>query len=828
MTAPLEGIKVLDFGHYYAGPAVAMALADQGARVVHVDRPGAIGLRNDETLNRNKTRVTIDLKDEKGLEDAIDLVKWADILIENFRPGVASRLGIGYDDCRAVNPGIIYLSLPGFPSEDPTMRDTRAFEGVVMASGGAFMDLSINRALAGEVPTFTPLPLASAYAAANGAAAVMLALNSRERDGRGDHLEVDLYSSLLEGMGYANYLLEAEPSRYLSLREREFVRRRKAGQRANMDYEQILELQDPFFRTYECADGRPFYVVSLSHRNHPIRALEALGLLDEAKNKGLPMHDAYISSREWPGDDPCTVFAQPLNTAWTKWLTPRMKERFATRPAHEWEEIFHEFGAVGLAVRTMSEWLNTPYARESGLVVPVTHNDYQTHQMGPLVWLGNNAPRRPATWVSSTSDVQRPLPLEANGQDPARAVSSKGQPGEHVKQWAEGLKVVDLCNVIAGPTVGAMLARFGAEVTSIQPVRPAIDPWMNIVFGLRAHVGKRSCLVDLRQDEGRDILWKLLGGSDLLTMNMTEIQLRKLGLDLDDLQARFPKLIILKLDAFGGQARCGQYKDYLGYDELGQAMTGIMARFGGGLKEAELHAQVGAIDALTGVWSLFGTAVALYCRTKFGTGQVVRSSLTAVAQFLQLPYFLTRDGQDIEEGPGGRGLSGEGPLYRCYKAVDGSIFLAGLCEDMPDFCKAFGFSGDPHERRIEEVLEELTIKDIGERLVGTKIEIAPIRSGAQVRSGEVDRQCPKGVAFSAVGKRFIEEPDHPIGRPVTQVAPVAIRSATKHIERPSPSEKFGTSTRSVLLRLGYTQEEIVGFLRSGIAAEKWSEDYLPD
>ena len=830
MNGPLDGLKVLDFGHCYAGPAVAMALSDQGAEVIHIDRPGApvVSGPADKTLNRNKRRITLNLKEDEDRAMARSLVVWADVIIENFRPGVMDRLGYGYADCKRMNPAAIYLSLPGFPSDNARLRGLRAFEGIVMAAGGGFMDLSINRTLAGENPTFTPIPLASCYAAAYGAAAVMLAVSRREKDGLGDHIEVDLYSSLLEGMAYSSYHVVDEPTRYQSLRERELVQRRASNDALNMDYAAILSLQDPFFRTYLCKDDRPFYVVSLSHRAHPERVLKVLGLWNEAHAAGIPLNDPYTPSSGWSGEDPCSLYAQPLNRQWSDWLTPRMAARFATKTAVEWEAEFENAGAVGLAVRSMSEWLRSPYAEESGLVVNVKSDAGTTRQMGPLVWLERDHPRNPEDLCSSAQGADREtvLAIAARADTPIQkqpgAARSATRP-----YWAAGMKVVDLCNVIAGPTIGAMLARFGADVTNIQPVRPGIDPWMNIVFGLRAHTGKRSMLMDIRTEQGKAILMKMLEDTDVLTLNMTGSQLCSLGLDLDDLQKRFPRLVIFALDAFGGPTRQGAYVNYRGYDELGQAMTGVMVRFGGGLHDAELHAQVGAIDALTGVWALFGTALALYRRSQTGRGQVARSSLTAIAQFIQLPFFADH-GDPIDEGPGGRGLLGTGPLNHCYEVVDGMVFLAGLPENWPALSGALALRGEAEVEKIAKALHGQSYAALAARLSGTTVEITLIRSGAEIRCEDLVSDISPGDAFPPASKRFIRETDHPLGRPVTQVAPSAIRTCMSRVRRPTPAEKFGHSTRSVLKEYGYSTEVIETLAADGIISDKWSEAYLPD
>ena len=112
-------------------------------------------------FNRGKNRITLDLKQSSDLETAKDLIQSADVLIENFRPGVMDRLGLGADAMTALNPRLIYLSLPGFASTDKEKSQIRAFEGVISASVGVFTDLAARN----TKPIYTPIPMGSSYGA---------------------------------------------------------------------------------------------------------------------------------------------------------------------------------------------------------------------------------------------------------------------------------------------------------------------------------------------------------------------------------------------------------------------------------------------------------------------------------------------------------------------------------------------------------------------------------------------------------------------------------------------------------------------------------------
>src|SRR5262245_31930449 len=135
MPGALEGIRVIDFGQYIAGPMAAMLLADQGADVIRVELPGGPALDSpaNRTWNRGKRSITLNLKAPADNDVARSLIASADVVIENFRPGVMERLGLGHVAMLAAHPRLIYCSLPGFAGDDPRAAQA-GWDGVVAAA----------------------------------------------------------------------------------------------------------------------------------------------------------------------------------------------------------------------------------------------------------------------------------------------------------------------------------------------------------------------------------------------------------------------------------------------------------------------------------------------------------------------------------------------------------------------------------------------------------------------------------------------------------------------------------------------------------------------
>jgi crotonobetainyl-CoA:carnitine CoA-transferase CaiB-like acyl-CoA transferase len=223
MRKALEGIKVLDFTKVYSGPYCTMLMADMGAELIKVETIG----KGDETrafapikdgvsayynyLNRNKKSITLDLKSEEGRKVALDLAKWADIIVENFAAGTIGKLRLGYEDIVKVNPEIIYASISGFGQYGP-YKDKLAYDAIAQAMGG----LTSLSGLPGRMPTKVTPALSDAITGVHMAYAIMVALFHKEKTGEGQYIDVamtDVVFSVLEAYVTMETLLGANPQR---------------------------------------------------------------------------------------------------------------------------------------------------------------------------------------------------------------------------------------------------------------------------------------------------------------------------------------------------------------------------------------------------------------------------------------------------------------------------------------------------------------------------------------------------------------------------------------------------------------------------------------
>ncbi|MAA50371.1 MAG: hypothetical protein CMP83_09375 [Gammaproteobacteria bacterium] len=622
----MNSLRIVELGTYWAAPLVGRHLRDLGCHVTAIVRPRcARGAREEAervgdaalaVLRDGKDVLPLLLPDE--LPRALAVLADADVLVENYAPGTLDRLGLSFDACVARNPKLVYVSMPGFAPDDDEFRGTKAYEAVVLAVAGVFKNMGLNRELLGIEASYTPLPLASAYAAAH---ATMAALCAVYADARGRHITVPLASALCETLVYNSMQYSVDPM-YMSARKRRIASGAYPVDAACLDD----ELTEPFFALYRCADRRWLYLVCPAHARHQRAAMRVLGV--DAAAAGLEEVDAYRSQVLGIG-------CGHLTDAQARRLRPLLRAAFATRRADEWERLLGEAGVPSAMVRTAREWRDETAPRE-GLVDA-------RGVVGPMAWL---------------SEAREVPPVVAPRRAPTAACLA-------------GTVVLDMCNVIAGPQIGFWLARAGADVIKIDPTTPTYAPTVSVFYGLAANRGKRSVLLDVASTHGRRLLERLMRRADVLLLNCTEACLRRLRLTRDEVARINPRLILARFDAWGAPSPTGVLHTHNGYDDTVQAAIGVMTTFGTA-QSPEEHAHVGTIDVVAGAAGAVAVLAALLERER-GRVCVARASLAAVGQYLMLPMLYP----SARRRTCGRGREcvGEHAGLRCYRAADAWLLV---------------------------------------------------------------------------------------------------------------------------------------------------------
>ena len=201
-SPPLEGVRILDFSRVLAGPFCTALLADVGADVIKVEPPQGDDYRHIGPfvggegglfmlMNRGKRSIALDLKAPEGVEIAHRLIAKCDVVVENFRPGVADRLGIGYEAAKAINPGIVYLSISGFGQKGP-LASRPSYDLIAQAMAGM---MSMTGDPAGP-PMRVGDALGDLVSGLYGAWAIAVALLGRARNGIGRHLDIAMFDAI--------------------------------------------------------------------------------------------------------------------------------------------------------------------------------------------------------------------------------------------------------------------------------------------------------------------------------------------------------------------------------------------------------------------------------------------------------------------------------------------------------------------------------------------------------------------------------------------------------------------------------------------------------
>ncbi|HXG41988.1 MAG TPA: CoA transferase [Dehalococcoidia bacterium] len=372
MEQALSGIKVLDLTIWQQGPMSTALLADFGADVIKVEAPDRLdpgrslvryAPRPDapnayfETHNRNKRGLVLDLRHEKGRRVFYRLVERADVVVQNFRPGVAQRLGIDYDALRDVNPRLIYACASGFGLKGPH-AGLPALDPLAQARGGIM-------SVTGEPdspPSRTVNGLVDQVGAFLLALGVMVALYHRERTGEGQMVDGSLLQAALavQAWNINTYLLT---STYAGQPVPRLPRR----------------LTSPLWNHYRCADNRWIMLAMAQVGRYWPRFRQ---FMHEATGVLLSPEELTV---DWMRFHPTELMG----------LIDQLDQLFAARPAREWVELMRQHDLVCDLVQDYSEVVEDPQVLANDMIVEVQHPSY-----GPIrmVHSGVNLSRTPATF----------------------------------------------------------------------------------------------------------------------------------------------------------------------------------------------------------------------------------------------------------------------------------------------------------------------------------------------------------------------------------------------------------------------------------------------
>jgi len=350
MAGPLDGMSVLDMTQYVAGPFCTMLLGDMGAEVVKIEIPGRGDVYRKQgphfiggvatsflSVNRNKKSLTLNLKSPQGLEIARQLAAEMDVLVENFKPGTAERLGVGYDDVRTLNPRLIYCSISGYGQTGP---DSERGGYDLMAQGrGGIMSMT---GIAGGPPVKAGVPVVDMGTAMYASYSILAAYIAAGRTGRGQRIDVSLLDTAVSWctMSFMEY-------------------------QATLGKPGRMGSASPFFAPYQAFKAQDGYicVVGTGGKDHWQRFCRALG------------------REEWIEDERFSDNASRIANLET--LTTLIEEALSEASVATWLERFQAAGLPCDPIQTLDQVVADEQVRARDMIVEVEHPE-----AGPLQMVG--------------------------------------------------------------------------------------------------------------------------------------------------------------------------------------------------------------------------------------------------------------------------------------------------------------------------------------------------------------------------------------------------------------------------------------------------------
>ena len=795
LEAPLQGIRVLDFGIAAVGPISAEWMAWLGADVIKIESPAGDRVRRGghggtpgwagHTFNGNnigKRGIILDLKQIDDLEIAKDLVRSADILLENFRsPAILERLGLGWDQLQQLNPRLSYLQSSAWGPVGP-MVGKPSFEWVTQAFGG-FTSVTGE---AGGRPEFSRGIAGFDW---NGAMvnleALLIALYVRNRTGRGTRINTSQFQSTLL----------ASQTRMAEYFATGMVPRPMGSARPNLAPDQAFATSDGYI------------TVTAVHDRMWRELCDAIG------------------RPELAADDRYATIAQRLERRGA--LVASLESTFIARSTAEWIALLRS------KKLPVGEFQQRETLAESLLANPQVEAEHMVSLL-PQTGGGDILTAEPHWHFDKTAArITRPAPRHGEHQAEvieelktlrsSLAITMRGGGGLALA----GLKVVDFSQGLSGALCGMQLGDLGADVVKIEPPQGdwmrQVPPFVggeSAVF-MQLNRNKRGAAVDLKTEAGRELARCLARDADIVVEAYRPGVMQRLGLDFAALSADNPRLIYCSISGYG---TTGPLADQPATEMDIQAMVGATRSIGRPTVPPVRHGydQSSTSAGLAGVQ---GILAALLWRDRTGLGQHVEVSLLGAAIAVHQWTFTAERhefdrtssawyGRLVPPDYGWR--TKDGPTLITIRSYDGwKTFLPalGLGSLLDDARFASADALNAHMEDLHELVGERTgsmtwdeLWPIVENDGGDGAAMAPMLDFAQLA------HHPQTLALGMIGT--IE--GHPTAGTMQTISPPWIFDQELASIR-TPAPLLGQHTGEILESAGYTPDEARVLLANGVA-----------
>ncbi len=762
MTLPLDGITVLDLTSGPAGAFAGMLLGDSGARVLRAVHPAAPLHRTGGFTVWDRGKEAFDWDPEgAGAEDALArLLPGADVLLQDLAPAAPQQALLAPAKLRALNPRLVACSITAYGMKG-RWRDDPPVDDLVMARTGILSGMPGFR----PAPVHVPHPLPSTGAALFACIGAAASLLARETTGRGRIVETSLLAGAL--LFHPKVVAENIPP---------------------LVFQTHPSGSAPFYSLYECADGE-YIQIGCVHERFIARASEIMGigeLVAEPRFDNVRRGDGMTEEEE---------------------LRAAIAGAMKTRDAADWAADFEAADVPFAPVRQGPVVLEDPQIRHNAMVLALEDPALgDIVQMGaPIRFAETPADPRPRAAASGSAPELAPLAAEAvpaasDGQDPPPLA---------------GIRVLEITNLIAGPTGGRLLGDLGADVIKLEPPGGDISRPIGRNYFYNLNFNKRSFCVDARKPGGREAIQRVAASCDMMLANLRPGATHRMGIgaDVD------PELIETHVTGYG---LTGPYSKRPGIDPLAQALMGLSRAQGGSGNPPSFAAQLAPTDFTAGAMATLGSILALYARRRGKASRRVDSNLLNAAVVLSSPWFGKWQGKP-ERPLADTGQHGIDAFHRLYRVADGWIYVAADTEEArAALTGSLGVGamdpaggGHPAEsplaRAMEAAFANRRAEEALEALNAAGVPAAEARSGAS----EVFLDDE-----SAHANGLVTEASHPTaGRMRIAWNYIGFRDTASSAARPTPL--LGEHSADVLAEAGAGADEIEALFASGaILAER--------
>ena len=598
-NAPLDGVKVLNIGTSIVGPWAASILSHLGATAIKVERPTGEFIRRLHPMqngistcytisNNDQLSGELDLKQPEQFESAKRLGETTDILIENFRPGVTDRIGLGYQSLCKANPALIYTSSSSWGDVGP-MRDKAALDPHVQAFSGFG---GLNGPLGGspEMLRFVHMDPAGAVVVAN---LSLLGLLGRERFGQACHLHTSHFA-----MGIAMQTNRAAEA-LLAHQKLEVLGSASSASAPNQCFKML--------------DGE-YIAVACDTQLQWEGLCRALDITDLIRDVRFLTNVNRVENRVVLAD----LVGEKIQQKPKRWWVVQFER----------ESVPHGFSLDFEQIRHHQQVVESEY------IISLQSDHAGEMLTGAVPWQFSETNAEIESFLATPGEHTQRIIDVGFGTD----ASSVKEGNEAYVPPLTGLKVIDATQGYAGPYVGLLLAEAGAEVIKVEPLGgdwarelAPQTPSGNSALFESFNRNKQSIFIDWMSEDGATVLSDLLEGADIFLEDWGPGVAEKAGFGYEDLAKKNPKLVALELSNYGDK---GPFRHRPTSELIIQAMTGYL-RLLGNLGESPVRVGTDIVATCAGSIAFTGLLSALYFREKTGRGQCVSTSLLGAMMFLR-------------------------------------------------------------------------------------------------------------------------------------------------------------------------------------------------